>query len=43
MNQGHELRALDPIINSGIWITWDTLGYELKVLNAMNNVGLWLT
>ena len=43
MTLGRELRALDAMNNSGLWITWATMGRELRALDAMNNVGLWLT
>ena len=28
--------------NSGLWLTWTTLGYELRALDAMNSRGLWM-
>ena len=36
MTPSRELKALDVMNNSGLWMTWTTLGYELKPLDAMN-------
>ena len=43
MTQGRELRALDVMNNSGLWIIEITLGHELRALDAMNNSRLWRT
>ena len=37
MTQAHELRALDTMNNSRLWLTIMTLGCELSDLDAMNN------
>ena len=42
MTKGCELRALDVMNNSGLWMTGTTPGHELKALDAMNNSRLWL-
>ena len=39
---GHELRALDAMNNSVLWLISMILGHELKDLVAMNSVGLWM-
>ena len=33
---GYELKALNAMNNSGLWMIWTTLGCELKALEAMN-------
>ena len=43
MTLGRELRALDAMNNSGLWLTLTTLGIEMKDLNVMNNLGLSMT
>ena len=43
MIMGHELRSLDAMNYSKLWITWATLGCELKALTSMNSSRLWLT
>ena len=43
MTLGRELRSLDAMNRSGLWITWATLGRELRVIAAMNRSRLWLT
>ena len=35
--------TLDAMNNSGLHLTWKTLGHELKALDAMNSSGLWMT
>ena len=35
-----ELKALDTLNNSGLWMIWMILGLELKDLDALNNSGL---
>ena len=35
-----ELRPLNAMNNSGLWIIWMILGFEDKTLNVMNNIGL---
>ena len=37
MTQGCELRALDVMNNSVLWMIGTTLGHELKALNIINN------
>ena len=37
-----ELKAIDVMNNSGLWMTGVTLGRELKAMDAMNNSGLWM-
>ena len=39
MTSGCELRALDAMNNSGLWLTLTTSGHKLKALDAMNNSG----
>ena len=43
MTLGRELRSLDVMNLSRLWITWATLSRELKVLAPMNRSRLWLT
>ena len=40
MTLGHELKALDAMNNSRLWMTLATLRRELKALDAMNSLGL---
>ena len=40
MTMGRELRALDDMNNSRLWMTRATQGRELKALDAMNSSGL---
>ena len=42
MTQGHELRALDVMNNSSMWMTGTTPTHELMALDAMKNSRLWL-
>ena len=42
MTKGCELRALDVMNNSRLWMTGTTPGHELRALDAMNNSRLWL-
>ena len=37
MTLGRELKALDSMNNSELWMACSTLGHDLKVLDAMNN------
>ena len=37
MTQGRELRALDVMNKSGLWMIGMTPGHELRALEAMNN------
>ena len=39
MTLDRELRALDGIDDSGLWISKTTLGHELKALNGMDDFG----
>ena len=41
-NLGCELRALDAMNNSRLWMALTKLGRPLKVLNAMKSRGLWM-
>ena len=43
MNLNRELKALDAMNSSGLYMTLKTLGHELKALDAMNSSGLWIT
>ena len=43
MTLGHELRALDAMINFKSWLIKMTKGCELKDLDAMNNLELSMT
>ena len=40
MTLGRELKGLDAINSSGLWITCTSSGYEHRVLNEMNRSGL---
>ena len=33
----HELKALDAMNSSELWMTCSTLGHDLRALDAMNN------
>ena len=35
-----ELKALDAMNNSELWVTCSTLGHDLRALDAMNNLEL---
>ena len=37
MTLGHELKALDSMNSSELWMTSSTLGHDLKALDAKNN------
>ena len=37
MTLGRELKALDSMNNSELWMACSTLGHDLKALDAMNN------
>ena len=37
---GHELKALDAMNSSGLWMTQTTLNHELRVVDDMNDSGL---
>ena len=39
----HELKSLDAMNRSGLWMTWATLYRELKALTTINNSRLWFT
>ena len=43
MTPGHELKALDVINNSRLWMISMTQGHEFRDLVVMNNSGLWMT
>ena len=43
MTPGRELKALDAMNSSRLWLKLTTLGHELRALDAMNNSWLWLT
>ena len=43
MTLGHNLRALEAMNNSSMWITGMTLSHELAVIDAMNSLTLWMT
>ena len=43
MTHGHEVRALDAMNKSRLWMNGMTLGCELSTLDAMNNLRLWMT
>ena len=38
---GCELRSLDAMNNSGLYMTWAPLAREFKALDAMSTLGLW--
>ena len=40
---GPQLRALDAINNSRLWMTSATLSCKIKALDFMNSFGLWMT
>ena len=40
---GWELKALDSMNSSALWLTLMTLGIELKDLDVMNRPGLLMT
>ena len=40
MTLGCELKVVDAMNNSGLWMTCSTLGHELRALDAMNNLEL---
>ena len=40
---GYELKALNAMNYSRLWLTRMTLGHELRALNAMNNSRLRMT
>nr|CAN62241.1 hypothetical protein VITISV_006053 [Vitis vinifera] len=42
MTRGCELKDLDAMNNSGLWMIRTTLGGELRVLNVMNRSGLYI-
>ena len=37
MTLGHELKALDSMNSSDLWMTCSTLGHDLKALDAKNS------
>ena len=39
-SRSSELKPLDVVNNSRLWLTWMTMGCELKALNAMNSLTL---
>ena len=43
MTMDCELKALDAMNKSGLWMIGATLGHELRALDAMNSSRLWLT
>ena len=38
----HEIKPLDSMDNSGLWMTWMTLGHKIKALNVLNNTEVWM-
>ena len=38
-----EVKALNAMNNSKLWLTWMTLGHELRALDAINSSGLLMT
>ena len=38
-----DLRNLDVMHSSGLWMTWMTPIQEVKSLDILNNLGLWMT
>ena len=42
MTLGHELRSLDVMNNSMLWVIYTILGHELKDLDVLNKLGLWM-
>ena len=38
-----EIKPLDAIDSSGLWMLWIILSHELMTLDAMNSLGLWNT
>ena len=42
MTSGHELRALNVMNNTKLWMICTCLGHELKDLDAMKSLGLWM-
>ena len=42
MTQGRELKALNVMNNSGLWMIAMIPGHELRALDAMNSSRLWL-
>ena len=43
MTLGRELKGLDAMNISRLWMTSTTLDHELKFLDAMNSYRLWMT
>ena len=39
---GHELRSLNAMNSSMLWMIHTILGHELEDLDAMNKSGLWM-
>ena len=33
----YELKTINAMNNSKLWVIWTILGYELRVLDVMNN------
>ena len=42
MTSGHELRALNAVNNTGLWMICTSLGRELKDLDAIKSLRLWM-
>ena len=42
MTLSRELRTLDDMNNSGLWMICATLSHELKAMDAMNSSTLWM-
>ena len=40
MTLGRELKALDSMNKSKLWMTCSTMGLDFRTLDAMNNSGL---
>ena len=42
MTPVHEIRPLDSMNNSWLWMTSATLGHKTKALDAMKSLELWM-
>ena len=42
MTLGCDLRALDVMNSSRLWMIYATLGHEIKVVDALNGSTLWV-
>ena len=43
MTSCHELKVLNVMNNSRLFMTLTTSGWEFRALDAMNSSGLWMT